>query len=290
MRLPSLAMEELRVTGCDGVQLAVRMSSGPGDRSPAFVLVHGLASNARLWDGVIAELTRRGHPVAAVDLRGHGRSDQPDRGYDMATVADDVALVIDALGWSRPAVVGQSWGGNVVVELVHRHPDVARLVVGVDGGTIDLRRRFPCWEDCARRLAPPLLAGTPRAELERRLREAHPGWPDQSIDGVLASFRGLDDGTIEPWLTLDHHLQVLRGLWEHDPFDCFPTITAPVLLLPADDGDASTTAEKETAVARALATLPAGRVHWFRPADHDVHAQHPVELAAALHDAASVLG
>ena len=283
-------MDELRVTGCGGVQLAVRMSTAPGTHSPAFVLVHGLASNAKLWDGVAAELARRGHPVAAVDLRGHGRSDKPDGGYDMATVADDVALVVDALGWSRPAVVGQSWGGNVVVELVHRHPCAARLVVGVDGGTIDLRRRFPCWEDCARRLAPPLLAGTPRAELERRLREAHPDWPDQSIDGVLASFRVLDDGTVEPWLTLDHHLQVLRGLWEHDPFDRFATITAPVLLLPADDGDAAATTEKEAAMTRALATLPAGRVHWFRPADHDVHAQHPVEVATVLHDAASVLG
>ena len=100
----------------------------------------------------------------------------------------------------------------------------------------------------------------------------------------------LDDGTVEPWLTLDHHLQVLRGLWEHDPFDRFATITTPVLLLPADDGDASATAEKEAAVARALSTLPAGRVHWFRPADHDVHAQHPAEVAAVLHDAVSALG
>jgi hypothetical protein len=176
------------------------------------------------------------------------------------------------------------------VELVHRHPDAARLVVGVDGGTIELRRRFPCWQDCAHRLAPPMLAGTPRAELERRLREAHPDWPDQGIEGVLASFRVLDDGTVEPWLTLDHHLQALRGLWEHDPFDRLATITTPVLLLPADDGDASATAEKEAAVARALSTLPAGRAHWFRPADHDVHAQHPAAVAAVLHDAVSALG
>ena len=28
--------------------------------------MHGLASNARLWDGVAAELARRGHPVAVV--------------------------------------------------------------------------------------------------------------------------------------------------------------------------------------------------------------------------------
>ena len=169
---------------------------------------------------------------------GTGAATSPTAGTTWRPWPTTSPWSIDALGWSRPAVVGQSWGGNVVVELVHRHPDAARLVVGVDGGTIDLRRRFPCWEDCARCLAPPLLAGTPRAELERRLREAHPDWPDESIDGVLASFRVLDDGTVEPWLTLDHHLQVLRGLWEHDPFDgsrrsprpcscCRPTTATP---------------------------------------------------------------
>ena len=107
---------------------------------------------------------------------------------------------------------------------------------------------------------------------------------------MLASFRVLDDGTVEPWLTLDHHLLVLRGLWEHDPFVRLATITAPVLLLPADDGDAEATAEKEAAVARALSAQPAARVHWFRPADHDVHAQHPVEVATVLHDAVTALG
>ena len=59
-------------------------------RSP-FVLVHGLASNARMWDGVACELSDRGHLAVTVDLRGHGRSAKPDGPYDMATVADDVA-------------------------------------------------------------------------------------------------------------------------------------------------------------------------------------------------------
>ena len=112
----------------DGLGLAVLVwpdvFPGSGSCRPdGVVLVHGLASNARLWDGVATELARRDHPVAAIDLRGHGRSDKPDGGHDGATVADDVALVVDALGWSRPAVVGQSWGGNVVVELAHRHPE-----------------------------------------------------------------------------------------------------------------------------------------------------------------------
>ena len=54
-----------------GPRLALRRADGP---RRAYLLVHGLASNARLWDGVARRLAGAGHAVAAVDLRGHGRS------------------------------------------------------------------------------------------------------------------------------------------------------------------------------------------------------------------------
>ena len=93
------------------------------DESPGIpiLLIHGLASNARLWDGPARRLAELGHAVTAIDLRGHGLSDKPDTGYDMANIADDVLDVVNALGarqrnWVRPLVLGQSWGGNIVVE------------------------------------------------------------------------------------------------------------------------------------------------------------------------------
>jgi pimeloyl-ACP methyl ester carboxylesterase len=289
---PADAMPDRRITLDNALSVVMRTQEAETSNALVpFLLVHGLASNARVWDGVAAELAQRGHPVAAVDLRGHGRSGRPDDGYDMATVADDVALVIAALGWERPAVAGQSWGGNVVIELAYRHPGVVGLVVVVDGGFIDLRRQFPRWEDCARALAPPRLAGARRADIERWLREAHPDWPETGIEGTLANFETYEDGTVAPWLTYDRHLLALRGLWEHDVSSRFPDIDAPVLLLPADTGPSDDPAtewatDKEAAVAAALAALPRASVHWFRPADHDVHAQHPAEVAALMHAAA----
>src|SRR5205814_1709852 len=89
----------------------------PDGEGVPFLLVHGLASNARMWDGVASALAGLGHPVAAVDQRGHGRSDKPDSGYDFITVTDDLVAVLDGLGFERSVAVGQSWGGNVVVEL-----------------------------------------------------------------------------------------------------------------------------------------------------------------------------
>jgi hypothetical protein len=61
-----------------------------------------------------------------------------------------------------------------------------------------------------------------------------------------------------------------------------------VLLAPADDGRGAGAAEKEREVEAALATVPRVEAHWFRPADHDIHAQHPDELADLLHREATV--
>ena len=139
--------------------------------------MHGLASNARLWDGVARHLASLGHRVVAIDPRGHGRSSKPDDGYDMTTVADDLMLLIDALGWQRPGIAGQSWGGNVVLELAHRHPDAVTTIACVDGGFIDLGVRFPVWDDAATALTPPRLAGTPLDRITGWLRNRPPTGP-----------------------------------------------------------------------------------------------------------------
>jgi pimeloyl-ACP methyl ester carboxylesterase len=118
--------------------------SMPGDFSlPTFVLVHGLASNARLWDGVAEGLMAADHSSHAVDLRGHGESEKPDTGYDFATVASDVAAVVRDVAERRAILVGQSWGANVVMETAARFPEVARAVVCIDGGYIKLADSFP---------------------------------------------------------------------------------------------------------------------------------------------------
>ena len=107
---------ELMIEVAPGVQLRIIAHNMEGTQVP-FLLVHGLASNARMWDGVAVVLAAAGHPVVAVDQRGHGRSSKPDEGYDFDTIVADLVALIASLGWVRPVVVGQSWGGNVVIEL-----------------------------------------------------------------------------------------------------------------------------------------------------------------------------
>ncbi len=272
----------MRVEVGEGVALEV--DTWAGGRYEPFLLVHGLSSNRRTWEGVAARLHELGHPVASVDLRGHGRSDKPDDGYDFTTMGDDLLKVLDAAGFDRPVLAGQSTGGNIVVDLAARVPDRFRGVAGIDGGALELARQWPDWEECKRALTPPPLAGSLAASVEARLRRGHPDWSDWAVEVSMANFEHLPDGTIRPWLTLDRHMRILRALWEHQPSVLIPKLEVPVLLVMADTGD--DWAEQKRAMADELtATAPHVRVEWFTPGDHDLHVQHPVELADLLHDA-----
>jgi pimeloyl-ACP methyl ester carboxylesterase len=267
----------------EDVELAADVWTPVPASDPPFLLVHGLASNARLWDGVAVGLVANGHPAVTVDLRGHGRSSKPDGPYDVPTVAEDLAVLIERLGIDRPVVAGQSWGGNVVVELAARHPDTIRGIVCVDGGWLEPSREFADWDACRNALAPPRLAGRRFEEIEGYVRSAHQDWPDSGIRGTLASFEVRPDGTIAPWLTFDRHISILRGLWEHHPRERYPDLTVPVLLVPVDGGQADWTRRKRRDVETAAAMIPNARIHWF-VGDHDIHAQHPDEVSSVMHE------
>ena len=271
-----------RVEVAKGLSLAVVDWPAPPPEGPVFVLVHGLASNARLWDGVAKALQTRGMRAVAVDQRGHGLSDKPDGGYDMSTVAADLHSLLDVLGLERPVVVGQSWGANVVVELAAAFPGRTRGVVAVDGGFIDLSTRFTSWEQCEAALAPPRFAGTPMSQFEGWIRSAHPDWPEDGITGTLANVEVRSDATVAPWLTFERHLQVLHGLWKHTPFERLGAVVEPILWMPADSGPAAWADDKRAALARVLEVHPRSEVAWFSPADHDLHAQFPDRVAQLL--------
>ena len=277
------------VDGGTGVALRTVRWGNPAETSAVpLVLIHGLASNALLWEGAALEFAALGHAVVAVDLRGHGLSEKPDDGYDMQTVTNDVAGVLRVLasqGYERPVVAGQSWGGNVVIELALTHPELVRGVVAVDGGFLELQEHLPQWEECSVALRPPNLLGTPVARMRGYIESAHADWPKTGIDGSMANFEQLPDGTIRPWLTLERHLMVLRGLWEHKPTHIYKDITVPVMFVPAEGPGGVFAETKRHAVERALHSVPKVRVEWFSPADHDLHAQHPVRFAQAVHTA-----
>jgi len=272
------------VTLPSGVRLAVRAAEGA--RRP-YVLVHGLASNARLWDAAAMHLADAGHQVVAVDQRGHGRSDAPTDGYDTETAAADLAALCEALGLTgerAPIVAGQSWGGNVVLTLAAKHRAAAAIAL-VDGGWLRLRGKFATFEQCWERLAPPDFTGMSMADLSARILRHHLNWPPESRTSALGNFVETSDGGVRSRLSREHHQSILRSMWQGDPRELYPLVDVPVLLMPAAGPD-----DADPEVGVALQAIPRVDVRWYAGADHDLHAQQPARVAADLLEFASAAG
>ncbi len=270
--------DEVRLPG--GPSLALRRTDGAGR---PFLLVHGLSSNARLWDGVARRLAAAGHEVVAVDQRGHGRSEQVDDGYTTRQCASDLAALMTELGMTgdrAPVVAGQSWGGNVVLTLAAEHTDtspVAALAL-VDGGWISLGDRFTTFDECWAQLAPQLPSGMSLADLRERFAGFFTGFPPEGVQAQLGNLTEDSEGHVVARLTREHHKEILHSLWADDPRPLFPRVTVPVLLAAAV-ADAEGPQEGPDLAA---SLLPDSTTSLYVGAHHDLHAQQPERLAGEL--------
>ena len=251
-------------------------------QGPAYLLVHGLSSNALLWDEVAERLSAAGRPAYAVDQRSHGESDAPAEGYDTATAAADLATLLRRLDGPPVVAVGQSWGGNVVVRLAAEHPSLVSALALVDGGWIDLSSDFATWEECETALRPPEVDGMRPDGLRRYIAAAHPDWSQRAVAATAANLRVTADGRLERRLAIPHHMLIVRSMWDDPPWRDYPRITVPTLLLPAVPADPQGGERRRAAVSKAAAALVRSRVREYVGADHDLHAQHPDALAADL--------
>ena len=121
-----------------GVELAYE-ESGSG---PAVLLVHGLATDRRLWRETVAAL---GDEVRAIsyDRRGHGDSGAPEP-YDGTTVeeqAEDAAELLMELGAAPAVLCGHDFGALVCLDLVLRHPELVRAAVLIEPSIFSLSPR-----------------------------------------------------------------------------------------------------------------------------------------------------
>jgi long-chain acyl-CoA synthetase len=134
-----LNRHEVRVSLSPLVRLSA-IDISPDHPQRTFVFVHGFGGQAEQWHYQLQKFSIENR-VVALDLRGHGLSDKPARGYDMPQLVDDLETALTLLKVKGKFVlVGHSYGGAISTEYTLKNPErVERLILMATAGEFKLQ-------------------------------------------------------------------------------------------------------------------------------------------------------
>jgi len=134
-----LYRHEVRVSTNPLVRLSA-IDISPDHPQRTFVFIHGFGGQAAQWHYQLQKFSLENR-VIALDLRGHGLSDKPVRGYDMPQLIHDLETALTLLKVKGKFVlVGHSYGGAIVTEYALKNPDrVERLILMATAGEFKLQ-------------------------------------------------------------------------------------------------------------------------------------------------------
>lgn len=102
-------------------------------RGEPLLLLHGGLGSTDMFDPAMPALSD-GREVIAVDLHGHGRTTLGDRPISIPDMGNDMATILDQLGYEQVDVLGYSLGGGVAFRLAVQHPERVRRLALVSAG------------------------------------------------------------------------------------------------------------------------------------------------------------
>ncbi|MEH6421945.1 alpha/beta fold hydrolase [Pseudomonas sp. CGJS7] len=92
------------------------------------LLLHGGLGNGATFGPVLKTLAQR-HTVILVDLHGHGRTAMGERPFRIEAIGDDMAALVQRLGYRQVDVMGFSLGGGVALRMAAQQPAQVRKLV-----------------------------------------------------------------------------------------------------------------------------------------------------------------
>jgi pimeloyl-ACP methyl ester carboxylesterase len=92
------------------------------------VLLHGAWASSRWWKHQIPELSQS-YRVYAVDIRGHGASDDLNETASIESFSDDLRIFIQEEDIVRPALIGWSMGGMIALQYCMNHPGAVSALI-----------------------------------------------------------------------------------------------------------------------------------------------------------------
>ena len=157
-------MKEFRFRNRDGLELAVYQYGGTG---PALHFYHANGFSANTYLSLLTKLCDN-FTVYATDIRGHGKSDQPDKIEKWQAMADDLIEVLDFLGLSSVVALGHSLGAVTSVMAAVKRPDLFQHIIALD--PVFFRKSFLIlfalmrWTGLKEKM-PPVIAALRRREV-----------------------------------------------------------------------------------------------------------------------------
>jgi 3-oxoadipate enol-lactonase len=255
----------------DGTRLAYRLTPGHGDAR--FVLIHSLAMTGAFWDAVAANLADAG-PTLLWDCRGHGASDKPAGPYTVEGFADDLADLMDAVGWDDAVVGGCSMGGCVALAFAAAYPQRVRALGLIDTTAWYGEGAPQAWEERAAKARSEGLKALVGFQATRwfgdRFREGNPGIVQQAVDTFLAN-------------DIDAYVETCRMLGAADLRARLAGIKAPTTIVVGEEDYAT-----PVAMAEALhAGIAGSEFEVLKGARHLSPLEAPVSVAEKLRQAAA---
>lgn len=144
-----------RTVNVDGINIAYREAGQPD--KPTILLLHGVPSSSRMYDGLMRRLGDDYHLVAP-DYPGFGNSDAPDAAtytYTFDRLAQTMQKFTDAVGMNRYVLVMQDYGAPVGMRMAVARPQAVRAMVFQNGNVYEeglgamWAKRKPFWANRA---------------------------------------------------------------------------------------------------------------------------------------------
>lgn len=113
--------ENKTFTTSDNCSIAYRVRPVAAPNAPRLALIHSLALDGSIWNGVAKKLDGQAE-ILTYDCRGHGQSERVSGPYTTDLFASDLAELFDHLGWTVATVAGCSMGGCVAQAFAGLNP------------------------------------------------------------------------------------------------------------------------------------------------------------------------
>ncbi|HEX7064074.1 MAG TPA: alpha/beta hydrolase [Bacillales bacterium] len=268
----------------NGITLNIREYRKEGT---PILFLHYLGGTLDIWNKIIPSFTRN-YRVLAIDLRGHGKSDQPEGGYDIDTVARDVLGVLDVLGIEQTHIVGSSYGCDVGTYLASRWPKRVLSLVNSEGGLVNHSGPGGLYEESKKEHIAKIFA-EPEPEFESQeallqyMKENWLPWND-AREKSMQSYepRKLDNGNVTFITKQSTIKEIVADLYDVRLQDWYKTVECPVLFLPAEiEGDLN---KKLALIQEVESDLPFCKTVIIPGSEHAMMFDHDKQMSQEITD------